>query len=72
MEMFEVSHIMSDLVAAVEDNNQLSLLNDFYKEKITDEVSIQEIKDYKNNNSYSCLRNLQDEEFDKFTDYLYN
>ena len=73
IELFNVNHLMLDLIDKVEDTDwgDESLVG-FYAENIKEEYNEEELLKYKDENSYSCLNNLDEEEIEEFLNDIFN
>lgn len=71
IELFEVNHIMLDLMDFLDDNCGDEILFRFCKDKIADEFTREEIIEYNKQCSYSCLGDLSEKELIDFLNELY-
>ena len=73
IELFEVNHLMMDLIYKFEDTDYGDeILVGFYTENITDEFSKEDLLKHKEENSYSCLGSLTEEQTEEFLDDLFS
>ena len=73
IELFNVNHLMLDLIDKVEDTDWGDeFLVGFYAENIKEEYNEEELLKYKDENSYSCLNNLDEEEIEEFLNDIFN
>lgn len=72
IELFEVNHLMMDLIFKFENTDfGDEILVGFYIENIAKEFNREDLLRYREENAYSCLGSISDEEMESFLNDLF-
>ena len=73
IELFEVNHIMLDLIGEFENTDHGDeILTEFYIKRIIDEFDRDSLLEYTQENSSSCIGSMNKEELENFLCNLYS